>query len=465
MKVHIPCLVAGLLSLALSLAPFTFAQTSAQAASALPRLIRFGGAVKDLNGNPLTGVVGITFALYSAQTGGAALWLETQNATADNNGRYTVLLGSTKPEGLPTELFTSEQARWLGVQVSGQAEQQRVLLVSAPYALKAGDAETVGGLPASAFVLAAPVNGSAASVNDAAASTSASVPPPASSNVTTTGGTVNAIPLFSTATNIQNSIVTQTGTTTVNVAGKLNHPANGTATATAGKNSRPDDFVASAFNSGTATAVPQTFQLQAEPAGNNTATPSGTLNLLYGASTATPAETGLKISNNGLITFASGQTFPGTGTITKVTAGKGLTGGGATGAVTLNLDTTKVPLLASANTFAAGQTINGGLRAGSATINGLVSIPAGANNAIDSSSSSTSATTISALASSTTGAAWGVEGDTASSASNAYGVVGFADSSTGSPIAIYGGHVARPASACSARTATRALPARALSGL
>jgi len=38
------------------------------ATSALPRLVRFGGAVKDLNGSPLTGVVGITFALNSEQT-------------------------------------------------------------------------------------------------------------------------------------------------------------------------------------------------------------------------------------------------------------------------------------------------------------------------------------------------------------------------------------------------------------
>ena len=154
MKGRSSYVLVGFLSLALSLAPLTLAQTSAQTASALPRMVRFGGTVKDLNGSVLTGVVGITFALYSEQSGGAALWLETQNATADSSGHYTVLLGSTKPEGLPAELFTSEQAHWVGVQVSGQAEQPRLLLVSAPYALKAGDAETVGGFPASAFVLA-----------------------------------------------------------------------------------------------------------------------------------------------------------------------------------------------------------------------------------------------------------------------------------------------------------------------
>src|SRR5580692_3090878 len=185
MKLRIVCVLLALLSLV----SLTVAQTSPQAASALPRLVRFGGTVKDLNGSPLTGVVGITFAFYSEKTGGAPLWLETQNATADSTGHYTVLLGSTKPEGLPSELFTSEQARWVGVQVSGQPEQPRVLLVSAPYALKAGDAETIGGLPPSAFVLAAPL-----AIGSTTSSSTATVPPPAATDVTTTGGTLNFLP-------------------------------------------------------------------------------------------------------------------------------------------------------------------------------------------------------------------------------------------------------------------------------
>src|ERR1700728_4576901 len=185
----------------------TIAQTSPQTASALPRLMRFGGTVKDLDGEPLSGVVNVTFVFYSEKTGGAPLWLETQNATADGAGHYTVLLGSTKPEGLPPELFTTEQARWVGVQVSGQAEQPRVLLVSAPYALKAGDAETIGGLPPSAFVLASPM-----AIGSAPGSgTTATVPPPVATDVTTIGGILNHLPIFSGAATIIDSAVFQTG--------------------------------------------------------------------------------------------------------------------------------------------------------------------------------------------------------------------------------------------------------------
>ncbi len=106
--------------------------------------------------------------------------------------------------------------------------------------------------------------------------------------------------------------------------------------------------------------------MQTEPAGNNTAAPSATLNLLFGTNGATPSETGLSINNHGVIKFAAGQTFPGSsgGTITGVTAGTDLTGGGTSGAVTLNLDITKVPQLNAPNTFTGNQAITGNLAVG-----------------------------------------------------------------------------------------------------
>jgi len=287
----------------------------------VPRTLNYAGVARDADGRVLKGTIGATFAIYAQQEGGAPLWLETQNILASPSGSFSVLLGANAPAGLPLDLFSSGQARWLGVSFNGGAEQARVALLSVPYALKAADAETVGGLPASAFVLAsspAPGTGPMPIAQTDSAPVGATVAPTASSNVTTTGGTVNAIPLFSTATNIQNSILTQTGTAAVNVAGKLNLPANGVATAAAGKNSRPLDFVASSFNSSSSTSVNQAFQWQAEPAANNSANPSGTLDLLFGSGTAAPAETGLKIASTGIITFATGQTFGGSGPITSV---------------------------------------------------------------------------------------------------------------------------------------------------
>jgi hypothetical protein len=368
--------------LALLVCASSFAQTQSSASTTVPQLIRFSGVARDLNNNPLSGVTGITFLLYADQTGGAPLWIETQNVTADKNGHYTVVLGSTTAQGLPTDVFASGEARWLGVQQEGQAEQTRVLLLSVPYALKAVDAQTLGGLPASAFVLAAPanVNISATSMGEPAAAESASAPPPASSDVTTTGGTAGTIPVFTTSTNVQNSILTQTGTSAVNVAGKLNLPATGTATSSSGKDSQGQTFAASAYNSSTSAAVAQTFQLQAEPSGNDTSSPSGTLNVLFASGTSTPAETGLKISNKGLIAFATGQTFPGTGTLTGITtaSGSGLSGGGTSGTLSLSIPSggvTNTMLKDSTVTLnansAGGLTTPGAMTLGSTYVIGL----------------------------------------------------------------------------------------------
>jgi hypothetical protein len=415
-------MVGSMLLLCCSL--FSQAQQAAVASAnaVVPPLVKFSGTLNDATGKPLSGVVGVTFALYQEEQGGAPLWIETQNVTADKNGHYTVMLGSTTSTGLPADIFVAGEARWIAVQPEGQSESSRVLLLSVPYALKAGDAQTLGGLPASAFMLAGPVAGVASSAAAAGTSVNSagSLTPTTSSGVTTSGGTVNALPLFSTATNIQNSLITQTGTAAINVGGKLNLFATGTATAAGGKNSQAQSFVASVFNSSTSTAVAQTFQLQAESAGNDTSAASGTLNLLYASGTAAPAETGLKISSKGLITFASGQTFPGSavGTITGVTAGTDLTGGGTSGIVTLNVDTTKVPQLGANNTFSGTQIISGSSASGLLQVTNTDT--AGLPSAIIGTTPAVGGVGISGVATST-----------ASSDANAVGVRGTSASPTG----------------------------------
>jgi hypothetical protein len=418
MNLRIVATTVGLLSLVLSVAAQTSISTPAPVQ--VPPLIQFSNVASDEGGNPLTGAVSITFSLYNSQRGGEPLWTETQNdVPLDSAGHYSVQLGISRPDGVPTVLFTTGEARWLGVQIAQQLEQPRVLLLSVPYALKAGDAATIGGLPPSAFVLAAPGIATAQSPT-ASSESEQTAPSPSAADVTTTGGAANYLPVFNGLTTILDSIVFQTATapfkigintatpaTTLDVKGGgtirgiLSLPATGTATATGGKNSQPLNLTASAFNSSTSTALGQTFQWQAEAAANDTSSPSGTLNLLFGSGANKAAETGLNIASNGVISFAAGQTFPGTGTgngtitgvnpgtdmtgggtsgsvtlnvdttrvVTGVVAGTDLTGGGTGGIRTLNLDTTKVPQLAVANTFTANQTVNGNLTT-SGTVSG-----------------------------------------------------------------------------------------------
>ena len=192
--------------------------------SSVPRLIRFTGALADSAGHPRSGTVGVTFSVYSQATGGTPLWQETQNVPLDPQGRYAVLLGVTKTEGMPLEVFNSPEPRWLGVwpQLDGEQEHARVVLVSVPYALKAADTETLQGLPASAFVRAPTSTSGQAGATSAGSgpSSSASVvvasgtsakpgsAKPTDSTVTTPGGAVNAVPKFGSATSIVNSQIT-----------------------------------------------------------------------------------------------------------------------------------------------------------------------------------------------------------------------------------------------------------------
>ncbi len=120
----------------------------------VPRLIKFSGTLDSLSGNPLTGTAEVTFALYNQEGDTEPVWTETQAVQFDSKGSYTVLLGATLNDGLPVELFSAAEAHWLGVEVQGQPQLPRTLLVSVPYALKAVEAEKLAGKSVSDFVLA-----------------------------------------------------------------------------------------------------------------------------------------------------------------------------------------------------------------------------------------------------------------------------------------------------------------------
>jgi hypothetical protein len=119
---------------------------------AVPRFIRFSGAMRDPNGDPLRGVVDIELGIYRDREGGDAVWLETQNVELDDQGRYAVLIGATKKEGISPDMLGSGELRWLSVRQVGAAEQPRMLMVSVPYALRAEEAMKLGGSSADEFV-------------------------------------------------------------------------------------------------------------------------------------------------------------------------------------------------------------------------------------------------------------------------------------------------------------------------
>jgi len=389
----LPCAV-------LLFAVFSLAEASqAQQASTtnVPNLINYSGTLHLPSGSESPArVVGVTFAIYRQADGGAPLWLETQNVTVDSTGHYTVLLGSTKSEGIPGDLFNTQEQRWLGVQMQGEAEQPRVLLVSVPYAMKAADAETIAGLPVSAFVLATPSQ----SASPAQSSPSLNL----NMNAPTVGGngTTNYIPIWTNSSTLGNSKIYQTGGNvgigntnpagTLDVSGgafirgTLQLPATGTATAMLGFNSQPLDALASAFSSTTHAAVNQHFRWQAEPVGNNTTSPSGKFNLLFASGSSAPAETGLSISSKGLFTFATGQKFPGTAQLSggnsftgnqKISGSLSDTGNvSATGQLISTVVTGTAPLSVNSTTQVANlnATFLGGLSSGAYAQTGIQNV-------------------------------------------------------------------------------------------
>ena len=320
----------------LMLCSITYAQGTSTTVE-VPRLVNYSGNLDNAGAGPAT-VVGVTFAMYQDQSDGAPLWMETQNVRPDAKGNYTVQLGANSPQGLPLDVFAAGEARWLGVRVNGGEEHPRVLLLSVPYALKAADAQTLGGLPPSAFVLATPSRGTSGAGEAISDPNSYTSTVPGTQPAVGGSGTANFLPLWTDSADLGNSILYQSGTGSsakiginqknplltldVNgselVRGLFEMATTGFATASKGFISNPINLESSAFNSSSAKYTLNHFQWQAEPVGNDTASPGSTLNLLYGTDPNPPTETGLSLNSKGIFSFAPGQTFPGTGTVTSV---------------------------------------------------------------------------------------------------------------------------------------------------
>ena len=202
----------------------------------------------------------------------------------------------------------------------------------------------------------------------------------------------------------------------------------------------PSTCPASAFNSGTSAAVGQTFQLKAEPVNNNAATPGASLNLLFGQGATTPAETGFKIANSGILTFAAGQTFPGTGkgTVTSIATGLGLKGGPITGAGTLSIDATVIPQLNVANIFTTSQSVTGNLSASGDIIAG--SALAAASMSVNGSTIGVSArgSQYGGIFSTTTGGT-GLYSYNSNDCHFCVGVEGYAFGSSNNTVGVFGG--------------------------
>lgn len=342
----------------------TDALAAPPADSVVPRLVRFTGIIDPKLGPEARAtepkVLVVTFSLYRDREGGAPLWSETQAVTLDTQGHYAVLLGATQPEGLPLDLFTSGQARWLGVApaVPGVGEKSRVLLVGVPYALKAADADTLGGMPASAFVQAGQGSGNFAAAGapgqgpisgapgGGTPSPGAQAREPKGKSPRPNTTIANYLPYWNGTSNVGNSAIYQSGSNLgigTTMPGNLLDLQGGGIFRVGGSTSpgypKAGQGFEVAFNtadgagggSGSGVAIFQSYSRDAKlwrdlwVRGLNTEFDADGTAAMYlassgnmGVGTTTPAA---KLEVNGTskfdqaVTFAAGQTFPGTATL------------------------------------------------------------------------------------------------------------------------------------------------------
>lgn len=182
-------------------------ETTNAAGTVSSRVISFSDT---LDGQP-DGALTVTFALYPDQQSATALWTETQLVQV-TDGKYTALLGSTTTQGIPESAFAADQAHWLGVQANGT--EKRLLLVSVPYAIKAMEADRLGGLLPSQYVTTAQLQ--TILQNSAAAMPATTTPRPTSNSAIQTAAAVGTTPQPATDFTDNNDsevlLVTQQGT-------------------------------------------------------------------------------------------------------------------------------------------------------------------------------------------------------------------------------------------------------------
>ncbi len=107
---------------------------SVTVAAGVPDKISYQGQLNDQAGAPVNGTVSMTFSLYEVESGGSALWSETQSVQV-SNGVFSVQLGAATP--LVSSLFAGN-VLYLGVRAGADQEMTpRLHLTTAAYSHRA----------------------------------------------------------------------------------------------------------------------------------------------------------------------------------------------------------------------------------------------------------------------------------------------------------------------------------------
>ena len=105
----------------------------------IPQTINYQGYLTNSASQPVNAAVNVTFRLYTAPSGGAPVWQETQSGIGVANGVFTAVLGSATPLNVPFNV-----PYFLSLQVNTDAEMAgRQPLSAVPYALRTAMADAI----------------------------------------------------------------------------------------------------------------------------------------------------------------------------------------------------------------------------------------------------------------------------------------------------------------------------------
>ncbi|MCP4677815.1 MAG: collagen-like protein [Deltaproteobacteria bacterium] len=115
-------------------AVFTVIMFAGVSQAVVPNLIPLQGVLSDSSQNPVDGPTDMTFGIFGSETGGSAIWTETQASVPVSNGVFAVYLGSVT--ALDSSVLVTPDELWLEMSVAGDV-LNRVRLGAVLFAFEA----------------------------------------------------------------------------------------------------------------------------------------------------------------------------------------------------------------------------------------------------------------------------------------------------------------------------------------
>lgn len=120
---------------------------------AVPQSVAYVGELSSPNGVPISADVSVMVALFAGEAGTVTLWSEDLGQTTVSDGRFDIEVCNQDCAGFNAAILEND-GLWLEFTVGGEVLSPRQKVTSVPFALRSGDAATLGGVPADDYVTA-----------------------------------------------------------------------------------------------------------------------------------------------------------------------------------------------------------------------------------------------------------------------------------------------------------------------